>query len=84
MAEPGWLGTARLAGSCRSLMAGPKQAQAAFEIDHWVLFLKLPHKDCHSEVEGGKVAAALVTQALLTLPQLFTRPEAPGRWVWAE
>lgn len=52
MPEPGRLGTARLAGSSRGLMAGPKLARGTFEIDHQVLFLKLPPKDFHSEVEG--------------------------------
>lgn len=79
MAEPGWLGTARLAGIAWGLMAGPKLTIGAFEIDHQVLFLKLPHKDFHSEVERRKVAAAPVTQALLTLPQLPSRREGPGR-----
>lgn len=81
MAEPGRLGTARLAGSSRGLMAGPELAQGTFEIDHQVLFLKLPDKDFHSEVEGRKGAAAPVTQALLTLPQLLSRPDGQGKRV---
>lgn len=81
MAEPGWLGTARLAGSSRGLMAGPELAQGTFEIDDQVLFLKLPPKDFHSEVEGRKGAAAPVTQALLTLPQLLSRPDGQGKRV---
>lgn len=44
-------------------------------------FLKLPRKDFHSEVEWGKVAAAPLTQALLTLPQLLSQPEGPGKRV---
>lgn len=72
-------GNSKTSRHSRGLMAGPKLTIRAFEIDHQVLFLKLPHKDFHSEVEWGKVATAPVTQALLTLPQLLSRREGPGR-----